>query len=96
MTRALKNKSHTLLILIIYNDSTQQEELKRTETYLFDSNSEARATTRGFSFGKMKVKFVSQPFLTNGSGFIHQNGFLRNQNIYFPAKLCEIRKHVRE
>ena len=43
----------------------------------------------------MKVKFVSQPFLTNGSGFIHQKRFLQNQKIHFPAKLCEIRKNVR-
>ena len=43
----------------------------------------------------MKVKFVSQPFLTNGSGFIHQRRFLQNFKIHFPAKLCEIRKNVR-
>ena len=43
----------------------------------------------------MKVKFVSQPFLTNGSGFIHQSRFLQNWKIHFPANLCEIEKMLR-
>ena len=43
----------------------------------------------------MKVKFVSQPFLTNGSGFIHQRRFLQNWKIHFPAKLCEIWKMLK-
>ena len=43
----------------------------------------------------MKVKFVSQPFLTNGSGFIYQRRFLQNLKIHFPAKLCENEKMLR-
>ena len=43
----------------------------------------------------MKVKFVSQPFLTNRSVLSIKNGFLQNQKIHFPAKLCEIPKNVR-
>ena len=45
---------------------------------------------------EMKVKFVSQPFLTNGSGFIHKKRFLPNKKIYFPAKLFEIWKNVKK
>ena len=37
----------------------------------------------------MKAKFVSQPFLTNGSGFIHRKRFLQNQKIHLSARLCE-------
>ena len=40
----------------------------------------------------MKVKFVSQPILTNGSGFIHQRRFLQNRKVHFPVKLCETYK----
>ena len=40
----------------------------------------------------MKVKLVSQPFLTNGSGLIHKKMFLQNKKIRFSAKLCEMRK----
>ena len=49
----------------------------------------------------MKVKFVSQPFLTNGSGFIHQRRFLQNWKIHFQrqtirdTKKCKI-IHLKE
>ena len=34
---------------------------------------------------EMKVNFVSQPFLTNGSGFIHKNGFYKiKKSIFRP------------
>ena len=47
-------------------------------------------------YQKLKVKLVNQPLLINGYGFIHQKRFLKNQKIYFPAKLCEIRKNVKK
>ena len=47
-----------------------------------------------FYITKREDEFVNLPFLTNGSGFIHQKRFLQNQKIHFPAKLCEIRINV--
>ena len=41
--QALKNKSHTLLLLTIHKGSTEQEEPKWTENFLIDSNSEDRS-----------------------------------------------------
>ena len=37
-------------------------------------------------------KSVNQPLLINGSGFIYQKRFSKNQKFNFPAKIYEIRK----
>ena len=42
-----------------------------------------------FEGPKIKDAFASQPFLTNGSGFIHKKRFCKNQKFNFPAKLYE-------
>ena len=46
----------------------------------------------------MKVKFVSQPFLTNGSGFIHQkdkNCFYKIKKSIFPPNYARCEKMLR-
>ena len=43
----------------------------------------------------MKVKFVSQPFLTNGSGFIHQRWFLQNWKIHLWPNYARYEKMLR-
>ena len=43
----------------------------------------------------MKVKFVSQPFLTNGSGFIHQRRFLQNWKSIFRPNYARYEKMLK-
>ena len=41
----------------------------------------------------MKVKFVNQPFLTNGSGFIHQKRFfIKSKNQFFGQTMRDTKK----
>ena len=40
----------------------------------------------------MKVKFVSQPFLTNGYGFIHKKRFLQNKKSIFRPNYSRYKK----
>ena len=45
---------------------------------------------------EMKVKFVSQPFLTNGSGFIHQKRFFtKSKNPFFGQTMRDTKKCYR-
>ena len=41
---------------------------------------------------EMKVKFVSQPFLTNGSGFIYQTVFTKLKNPFSGQTMRDTKK----
>ena len=43
----------------------------------------------------MKVKFVSQPFLTNCSGFIHQDSFYKIEKSIFRLNYARYEKMLR-
>ena len=54
----------------------------------------------GLRFGKLscsikKIKFVNQPLLTNGSGFMHQNGFYKIKKSIFRPKYARYEKMLR-
>ena len=40
-------------------------------------------------------EFVYQPFLTNGSGFIHQKRISKNQKFNLSAKICDTENFLR-